>query len=328
MADTTLLRSEVAASRAATGYRFGPQGPRAAAERDLVPAGAGAVFSTPGDMGRYLQALLGGGRNAHGRVLRPATLAEMFAPQYRPDPRLPGLGFAFFRAELGGHVAVEHQGVLPPHYAQIVVAPDAGVAAMAFTNGAVGATAWLPVEVGHLLATALGVPDDTVRRDVPLRPDLWQDLCGWYALPGPATPTDVRIRGFFGAGLEVLVRRGTLVLRLLTPVPVLYRGFPLHPDDEDDPYVFRVDLSPYGMGSIRVAFAPEGDGSMALHLAAPMPFSAQRRSPAANPRAWTRRAVALTATSVAAAALAERRSTRARRSARGSPGPVDATTPA
>ena len=36
------------------------------------------------------------------------------------------------------------------------------------------------------------------------------------------------------------------MVRLLTPVPALYRGFPLQPDDETDPYVFRLDLSPYG----------------------------------------------------------------------------------
>jgi hypothetical protein len=34
---------------------------------------------------------------------------------------------------------------------------------------------------------------------------------------------------------------GVLMVRALTPMPALYRGFPLHPDDEQDPYVFRLD---------------------------------------------------------------------------------------
>lgn len=306
MGDTTLLRAEADVSRVVTGYRLGAHGPRAVPERDLVPAGAGAIYSTPRDMARYLSALLGGGSNDHGSVLRPQTLAAMFAPQYQPDPRLPGLGLAFFRARLGGHTVVEHQGVLPPHYAQIVVAPDDGAAVMIFTNGAVGAAAWLPVEANRLLAATLDVPDEAARRDVAQRPEVWQQLCGWYALPGPATLTDVRIRGFFGAGFEVLARHGTLVLRLLSPVPVLYRGFPLHPDDEDDPYLFRVDLTAYDLGSIQVAFAPDDAGSVTLHLAAPMPLSAERRSPASNPRLWAQRAAAATATTLAASVLAKR----------------------
>lgn len=51
----------------------------------------------------------------------------MFAPQYRTDPRVPGIGLAFFRADLGAHRTVEHQGILPGFNSQIWVAPDDGV---------------------------------------------------------------------------------------------------------------------------------------------------------------------------------------------------------
>ena len=37
--------------------------------------GAGGIYSTPIDMAGYLAALLGGGANEHGTVLKPATLA-------------------------------------------------------------------------------------------------------------------------------------------------------------------------------------------------------------------------------------------------------------
>jgi hypothetical protein len=75
-------------------------------------------------MGRYLGALMGGGANQHVSVLRPATLAMMFEPQYQPDPRLGGIGLAFSRFALDGHLAVEHEGVLPGFNSQIFVAPD------------------------------------------------------------------------------------------------------------------------------------------------------------------------------------------------------------
>jgi hypothetical protein len=46
----------------------------------------------PRDMARYLAALLGGGANEHGSVLKPETLAAMFAPQHQPDPPHTGPG--------------------------------------------------------------------------------------------------------------------------------------------------------------------------------------------------------------------------------------------
>jgi hypothetical protein len=54
-------------------------------------------------MARYTAVLLGGGANAHGRVLRPETLATMFQPHYQPDPRIPGMGLGFFRSYAGDH---------------------------------------------------------------------------------------------------------------------------------------------------------------------------------------------------------------------------------
>jgi hypothetical protein len=65
----------------------------------------------------------------------------------------------------------------------------------------------------------------------------------------------VRLRTIAGVGVEVFVRRGQLVLRFLTPIPALYRGFPLHPADDTDPYAFRMDLSEFGLGPFTVVFS-------------------------------------------------------------------------
>ena len=100
-------------------------------------------------------------------------------------------------------------------------------------------------------------------------------ICGWYYLPGPLT--DVRLRTISGFGVEVCVRRGQLVLRFLTPIPALYRGFLLHPADDTDPYVFRMDLSEFGLGPFMVVFSskPKTE-AMAVHFDV-MPLSARRR---------------------------------------------------
>ena len=196
MADTTLVRSEVVQSRLATGYKLSSTGPKPVTDREVVTAGAGGIYSTPKDMARYLAALLGGGANEHGTVLKPATLASMFAAQYQPDPRIPGMGLAFWRRTAGGHPVVEHQGIIPGFDSQILVAPDDGVGLMAFTNGASRAVQWMPVEMSRLLHDLLGVPDDVIRTDVPQQPEIWGDICGWYYLPGPLT--DVRLEDHSG----------------------------------------------------------------------------------------------------------------------------------
>ena len=85
MADSDLLRSERGRARLATGYTIGPAGPRAVVDREWVTAGRLVdLLDDPRDMSRYVAALLGGGTNEHGTVLRPATLAMMFAPHYQP----------------------------------------------------------------------------------------------------------------------------------------------------------------------------------------------------------------------------------------------------
>jgi hypothetical protein len=50
-------------------------------------------------MARYLAALMCGAANEYGSVLKPATLASMFAAQYQPHPRIPGMGLAFWRRD-------------------------------------------------------------------------------------------------------------------------------------------------------------------------------------------------------------------------------------
>ncbi len=302
MTDSDLVRSQRVESRLATGYRLRSAGARPVTDRQWVTAAASSIYSTPRDMARYLHALLGSGANAHGRVLEPATLAAMFAPHYRPDPRLPGTGLAFFRIGSGEHLAVEHQGVLPGFNSQICLAPDDGVGVMAFTNGTRQATIWLTVEAERLLNDLIGVPEEGVRSDVPHRPDVWGDICGWYQ--PSAQRTDAQVLSMVGAGAQVFVRRGRLMLRALSPIPALYKGYVLHPDDENDPFVFRIDLSRFDMPAALVVFVREPEtGTTSMHIDL-IPLSLRRAAPG-NQRTWA--AGALGALGVAAAAGALRR---------------------
>jgi CubicO group peptidase (beta-lactamase class C family) len=145
-----------------------------------VTAAASSIYSTPRDTARYLAALVGGGSGEHGSILKPETLAMMFQPHYQPDPRIPGMGLGFLRVDLGGHSAVEHQGVLPGFNSQIFLAPNDGVAVMVFTNGARNAATWLTNEAQRLLGDLIGAPSDRIRTNVPHHPEIWGDICGWY----------------------------------------------------------------------------------------------------------------------------------------------------
>jgi CubicO group peptidase (beta-lactamase class C family) len=304
MASTDLVRSERVTSHLATGYELRGHGAEAVADYEVVPVGAGAVYSSPQDMARYLAALLGGGANQYGSMLKPATMATLFEPHYQPDPRVPGMGLAFFRSDLGGRLAVEHDGILPGFDAQIFLAPDDGVGVMAFANGAKRGMHWLTPEAGGLLRRLLDIPDPGIRTDVPHHPEVWADLCGWYRysahLLDPA-------RFAIGAGAEVFVRHGQPMIRFLSPIPALYRGFLLHPDDDRDPYVFRIALPFFGIGTGRVIFGQQrGAGTTAVHLDF-APLSLQKQPATTNPRPWVTGALGALAAGTTAVAVLHRR---------------------
>jgi hypothetical protein len=174
---------------------------------------------------------------------------------------------------------------------------------MAFANGARRGMHWLAPEVGGLLRRLLGVPDELIRSDVPHHPEIWGDLCGWYRFPTyPSDPARFAI----GAGAEVVVRRGQLMIRALSPIPAMYKGFVLHPDDHQDPYVFRIGLPWFGIGTGRVIFSREpGVGTTALHLDfAPLLF--QKQTARTNPRMWATGALGALAVATTASAVRRR----------------------
>ncbi len=298
MRNTDFVRTGPIADHLATGYTLRRHGLKPVRDRDVVVQAAGSVFATTADMARYAAALLGG----PGLPLKPATLREMFRPQYQPDPRIPGLGLSFWLGDVGGHRTVGHGGGWPGFISAMVVAPDDGVAVLAFSNTGT----MTPERVSDaLLREILGVRADEPRLDVPERPDVWDGLCGWYG-PDPGPLTNARTRMLIGGGAEVLVRHNHLALRAFTPVPRLRRGYRLHADDPADPYRFRLDLTGEGLGTWPVAFSRGDDGRVTLHMG-PMPMSLARRPGYRAPGRLAAAAVGAAGVAGAAAAWRSRR---------------------
>jgi CubicO group peptidase (beta-lactamase class C family) len=297
MEHSDLVRSGRVRPRLATGYQLRSGGLKAVTDREIVAAAGGSVYSTTSDMARYTAALLGGGANQHGSVLRPGTLATMFQPHYQPDPRIPGMGLGFFRGKAGGHRTVGHDGIWHGFHSVMVLAPGEGIGVVAFTNtgpfSPIAATA--PVS-SAVLRSLLSLPDDTVRTHIPEQPWAWRELCGWYSL-GPGVLTDPQPR-MLGPGAEVAVHRGQLIIRGLIPVPALRRGLRLHLDS-DDPYAFRINLPGFGSGTTPVVFSHQPGGKVtALHLGV-QPLSFHKRPDVRNPRRWAVGALAAGATALA-----------------------------
>jgi CubicO group peptidase (beta-lactamase class C family) len=257
---TDLVLSERVRPALAEGYVLRRNGLKAVPHREVPTPGGGGIYSTVGDVARYTSALLAGGSNDAGVVLKPATVAAMFSPHFQPDARIPGEGLGFDLAEESGHRMVGKDGVVSGFLSAMSLAPDDGVGVVVLSNtgglDAVGA----PVPLGDaILRHLLRVPLSPVRANLPPHPEVWADLCGWYGLtPGPMT--NVFMRLVIGAGVEVRVRKGQLVLKPLNPLPALRRGMRLHPSDPGDPYAFRVDLSDVGKPPIPVVFSRAAGG--------------------------------------------------------------------
>jgi CubicO group peptidase (beta-lactamase class C family) len=307
MADSSLVRSARVASRLATGYVMGRTGPKAVTDRDWIGAGGGGVYSTPRDMARFAAALLGGGANDHGAILRPTTLEVMFEHHYLPDPRLPGMGLGFFRRDVAGRRVVGHEGILPGFDSGILLAPDDGVGVIAFTNGSPGAFAWIPVEVEGLLRQLLGIADRSERSRGSHHPEIWPDLCGRYVFPPRIS--DLRARLMLGGGAEVHVSGGRLKVRLRTSIPGLHRDLELEPADDRDPDVFRIDPSEFGLPVIRVAFDRSAGGrATAAHTdLGGMPVSLVRRPDTRTPPTWLGPALGAVVAGGSVAAVRRRR---------------------
>jgi CubicO group peptidase (beta-lactamase class C family) len=278
MGSTDLARTRQIRSRLATGYQLHGSGLAPVRDRENVPAGAGSVYSCTSDMARYVAALLGGGRNAHGVVLRPETLAEMFRPHYQPDHRIPGVGLGFFRGQAGRHQVVGHEGIWTGFHSAMLLAPGADTGVVVFTNtGPFGPlAAALPV-ANAILRSILRLDNEGQPRSVPQRPWTWRQLCGRYSF-GPAMLTDPQPR-MLGPASEVTVRHNHLVLRGQMPIPAVRRGLALEPDDTD-PDMFWIGLPGLGSATSPVVFGRAPGGRVTdLHLAAqPLSLHKQREA--------------------------------------------------
>ena len=284
MEHTDLTRSGRVRPGLATGYVLRSGGLKQVVDREVLTPGGSAAYSTPADLTRYVAALLNGGANEHGSILEADTVALMFQPHFRPDPRTAGMGLGFEPNVEGGHRTVAKGGTMSGFLSAMVLAPDdaTGVVALTNTGGLDNRGVAEPLAMA-VLRRLLGLPEPAARPGIAARPEVWHQVCGWYA-PDAGPVTNLFQRAIMGAGAEVTVERGHLTLKPLTPIPAMRRGLRLQPDDADDPWVFRVELPDFGITSRVVFCRPPGGGAATRLLMDVMSF--ERRPEPLNPRRW------------------------------------------
>ncbi len=276
MTSTGYLRTPEADARMATGYAMRMGRLRAQFDFDLGSLlGAGAVRSTVSDMTRYAEGLLRTFTGEDEHLLRQETLAEMWSSQFTPDPRVPGMGLAFFLHAFDEHRVVGHDGNEPGFASSLMIAPEDRTAVVVLTNTTT--TFGAPILAEAILRDQLDLPDANSclpRPDVPEQPALWNDLTGYYA-PEPGLLTNVRTWMLLAGEAHVLIKHGHLTVRALSPLPELRMGVQLFPVDRQDPTLFAVNAG--GM-LVLVAFnRPTRDQVGAMCIDHPLLSTLQRR---------------------------------------------------
>jgi D-alanyl-D-alanine dipeptidase len=138
----------------------------------MIPAGS--LYSTVGDLGRFLTVLLAHGKTGRGTLLKPATLEQMWSPQFpNPGGRVFGLGFVV--GALDGRRMVGHGGAIYGFATTLDLLPDdkLGVVVTATEDAANAVTDRIAAEALRLVlaqrsgkAATLAAPTGPISREV------------------------------------------------------------------------------------------------------------------------------------------------------------------
>lgn len=236
MKNSDFLLSERVKDKLAQGYTL-KKGRLEEVEYFQFPGlAAGTAMSSVEQMALYLEALMNGGANAQGLVLKPETLKKMMTPHYQEDPHLAAMGLGFFLEDLDGHHAAWHGGSLPGFNSALWVAPEDKLGVFVSANSNTRAIYHFGKAVLRDLIGLQPLEERLPKPDVPHSPYLWEDMVGHYA-PYKGFNSNARIWMTFGGEVQIYVENGSLKMRSLTGP--YKKGIKLYPVDKDDPLAFE-----------------------------------------------------------------------------------------
>ncbi len=153
---------------------------------ELGIAPAGSMYTNVLDLGRFLSFLFAGGKGAHGQILKPETLEQMWTPQFvqkgDEEPK-EGFGLGFRISELAGHKCIGHGGAIYGFATQLQALPKEklGVVVIASRDVANGVTNHIAqIALRQMLAAKEAKPLPTIDQTQSLSLDKARTLAGRY----------------------------------------------------------------------------------------------------------------------------------------------------
>jgi serine beta-lactamase-like protein LACTB len=143
---------------------------------ELGEGPAGCMYSTVGDLGKFMSVVFANGKG----MLKEASLKEMLTPQFEAKS---GFGLGFMLGDLDGHKRVGHGGAIYGFSTELAMLPEHKVGVVVIANMDVTnqvTTRIADAALRHLLAAKEGklLPEANERRPVP--PELARKLAGKY----------------------------------------------------------------------------------------------------------------------------------------------------
>ncbi len=148
----------------------------------LGEAPAAGMYSTVLDLGRFVSMLLAHGRAGDIQIIKPASLREMWAPQFvkRGDRSNYGLGFRL--SSMDGHRLVGQSGQIYGFSADLEAIPDSdlGVVTITTMDGASAVVNHISLNALRLALAARSHRPKTISISEPLKPQESRSLAGRY----------------------------------------------------------------------------------------------------------------------------------------------------
>jgi CubicO group peptidase (beta-lactamase class C family)/D-alanyl-D-alanine dipeptidase len=149
----------------------------------LGMAPAGSMYSTAIDLARFLSVLFARGVGPNGPVLQPATLEQMWKPQFAKSDEKTGFGLGFHLAEFEGRRRAGHNGAIYGFATELDALPDdkLGVVVIASRDAVNAVTQQISETALRLmLAARQAKPLPAIPETAAVEPALARKLAGRY----------------------------------------------------------------------------------------------------------------------------------------------------
>ncbi|QBD76215.1 class A beta-lactamase-related serine hydrolase [Ktedonosporobacter rubrisoli] len=120
------------------GYTYANGAYRAEPFENIEVAPAGGLSTTVTDMANFMLAHLQNGSFGNQRILQEATAQKMHQQHFTNDPRLPGMAYGFYEANINNQRLLEHDGDTTLFQALLALLPEQHVGVFISFNHAGG----------------------------------------------------------------------------------------------------------------------------------------------------------------------------------------------